>query len=246
MKVMSFNVKHISIEDIFFIWKKRYRRVAQFIRNEDPDVLGMQEITKKGKKFLSNYLPEYNIVGESRHSGFFTDEYNPILIKKKYKITSYKTYSLSDNIEKLGTKTKQDNFPRICVVVHMETKKERYVLINTHIDNSDFENRKRLLNILEKIIVKENNDNELIVIMGDYNMTIGNKNLAAFSKKYLNPFKDYTESTFPELSHLKPLDHIFLDKRLDFSDDKIHKNSNDRGFLSDHNPISCCIKLKKD
>ena len=245
MKIMSFNVKHIPLEDIFFLWKKRYEKVAEFIEHEKPDILGMQEITKKGKKFLEKKLSNYNIVGESRHSIIFTNEYNPILIKKDYKILNSNTYSLYYNINKLCTKTKDDNFPRICVIAHIKKNDIKYMIVNTHIDNSSFNNKKRLLNILKEIIETNQKSDEFVIIMGDYNMTIGNKNLLNFSKDFLNPFKDYKEGTFPSLPDIRPLDHIFIDKRLSFSCDKIHKNSNERYFLSDHNPISCLINEKK-
>ena len=245
MKVMSFNVKHIPIEDILFLWKKRYRRLVQYIKENNPDILGMQEITRSGKKYLEKELNDYNIIGDSRHSFIFTDEYNPILINKKYVIEHTKTYSLSENIYKLGTKTKLDTFPRICVIAHISYNKNKYLIINTHIDNSSFENKKRLLNILNEIINKEKKSNEYVIIMGDFNMTMGNKNLADFSKMFLNPFKDYIEGTFPSSPNLRPLDHIFLDKKLKFSNDVILKNSNERGFLSDHNPICCDVILKK-
>ena len=245
MKIMSFNVKHIPFEDFFFIWKKRYKKLINLIKRENPDILGMQEITKSGKKYIEKKLTQYNVIGDSRHSAFLTDEYNPVLIKKEYNIKSSKTYSLSENINKLGTKTKDDNYPRICVVVHINKNSDNFLIVNTHIDNSSFENKNRLLEILKKIIKDEKKDNEFIIMLGDYNMTMGNVNLYNFSKEYVSPFKDYKEGTFPSSLNLRALDHIFLDKRLNYSKDKIHKDSNDRGFLSDHNPISCIVTLKK-
>ena len=245
MKIMSFNVKHNIIEDVLFTWKKRYKMVKQFIEKEDPDILGMQEITRLGNSFFKRKFYNYNIIGDSRHSSFLTNEYNPILIKKEFNILSYNTYSLSSNINKLGTKTDEDKFPRICVVAHVEKDEKKFIIVNTHLDNSGFENKKRLLGILEGIINKEKKKDEFAIIMGDFNMTLGNKNLLEFSKKYVNPFKDHNEGTFISLTNSKTLDYIFIDKKLGFLDDKIYKNSNDNGFLSDHNPISCCIKLKK-
>ena len=175
----------------------------------------------------------------------FTNEYNPILIKKDYELISNNTFSLSENIYKLGNKTKNDKFPRICVVDHIKKDNKKYIIVNTHIDNSSFQNKKRLLDIYEKIIDKELSDDEYIILMGDYNMTIDNKNLKFFSKKYLDPFKDYKIGTFPALPNLKALDHIFIDKKLGYCDDKIYTDSNDRCFLSDHNPIGCSVSEKK-
>ena len=241
MKVMTYNIEHLTFKDIFFTWRNRYKKVVDYIKLEDPDILGMQEITKKGVRYLKKYLSDYNIVGESRHSIIFTDEYTPLLIKKDYELLSYKTYSLSSNIYKLGVKTKEDNFPRICVVCHIKKDKNKYIVINTHIDNSSGPNKKRLLNIFKEIIKKEKAKDELIIIMGDFNMTLNNDDLLEFSKEYKDPFKDYTYGSFCPNPKGKSLDHIFLDKKLTYKKDKIDVNSNDKCFLSDHYPLSCEI-----
>jgi endonuclease/exonuclease/phosphatase family metal-dependent hydrolase len=74
-------------------------------------------------------------------------------------------------------------------------------------------------------------------------MTLDNENLLKYSKKYVDPFKNHKETTFPQDTSIKALDHIFLDQRLTYSDEIIYSNSNDNGFMSDHNPISCIVKI---
>ena len=243
MKIMSFNIRHSVIQDILGLWRKRYKGVLNFIISENPDVLGLQELTPKGKKYLQKRLSDFNVVGDKRNSAIFTNEYNCIFIKKKYEIISHKTYSLSENINKLGTKSKDDNFPRICVVVHIKSGKNKFMIVNTHIDNSDSANKKRLLDIYSKILEDNLLKDEYIVLLGDYNMTLKNDNLVKFSKNYIDPFKDYKQGTFPSRPSMLALDHIFLDKRISYSNDKIHNTLNDRGYLSDHYPISCEIRI---
>lgn len=246
MKIMSFNIKHSIIEDMLGLWRKRYKRVFNFIISEKPDILGLQELTTKGRKYLRKRLNEYNVVGDKRHSAIFTNEYNCIFIKKEYEIISHKTYSLSSNITKLGTKSKCDKFPRICVVAHIKIGKTKFMIVNTHIDNSDTKNKKRLLDIYSKIIDDNLIKDEYIILLGDYNMTVKNDNLVRFSKKYIDPFKDYKQGTFPSRPEMPALDHIFLDKRMTYSNDRIHNNSNDRGYMSDHYPISCEVIIKNN
>ena len=76
-------------------------------------------------------------------------------------------------------------------------------------------------------------------------MTVKNHNLVSFSKEYLDPFKDYNVGTFPSRPDMMALDHIYLDKRLRYKNDKIYVDSNKKGFLSDHNPISCEVSVPK-
>ncbi len=245
MKVMTFNIKHIVFEDVFWMWKKRYKKAVELIKNENPDIVGFQEITWKSKRFIEKSFPDYYILGKSRHSKLLSNEYNSLMIRRKYELISYKTYSLSDNINKLGTMTKDDKYPRICVIAHIKDKKNYFMIVNTHIDNSDGNNKKRLLDIYKKIINDELKENEYVILVGDYNMTIDNKNLLEFSNDYVDPFKNYEVGSYPDRPDVKALDHIFLDKRLSFSCDRIHTESNDSGFISDHNPVSCRVHIKK-
>lgn len=245
MKVMSFNIKHKILEDIFGLWKKRYAKVKDFIIKENPDIVGVQELTRKAKNYLTKELTDYQIIGKSRHSFFLSNEYNCILIKKEYKILRHNTYSLSDKIHSLGRKTKADKFPRICVVAHILVGDDRYMIVNTHIDNSGMKNKKRLLKIYNKIVQTHKRKDEFLIMTGDYNMTLDNPNLEKFSRKYDDPFREYTMSTFTEDSDMKAIDHIFLDVRLDYKNEKIHTDSNDNGYLSDHYPISCDVEIEK-
>lgn len=243
MKVMSFNVKHRIFEDITGLWKKRYIKIKEYILKENPDILGLQELSKKGKKYLDRELKDYYIIGKKRHSIIFTNEYNCILIKKKYEITSHNTFSLSDKINVLGRKNKKDNFPRICVVGHIIAEGKKIIVVNTHLDNSGYKNKKRLLKIYERIVESQSKDEEYIILTGDYNMTLDNKNLKKFSEKYTVPFEKVEVSTFTGYDDIGPIDHIFLDKRLKYRNAKIHIDSNDNGHLSDHYPISCEVEI---
>ena len=243
IKVMSFNLRHIIKEEIFGLWKKRYEKIVNYIQNEDPDIIGVQELTRKGKRYLKRKLKEYKIVGKKRYSIIFTNEYNCVLVKRKFKIKGHKTYSLSDKINILGRKSRHDNFPRICTLVHIEIDNDKYMIANTHIDNSSKENKKRQLDIFDKIVDTHKKEDEYLIITGDFNMTLDNKNLLNYSKKYTDPFKDFTITTFPSNPDLKALDHIFIDKKLTYSEAKIHNHSNDNGFMSDHNPISCKVTI---
>ena len=117
------------------------------------------------------------------------------------------------------------------------------MIANTHIDNSSTENKKRMLDIFDKIVEDHKKSEEYVIITGDFNMTYDNKNLVNYAKKYNDPFRNYTIGTFPSVPDMKALDHIFLDKRLSYYGDKIYSDSNDNGFMSDHNPISCIVEI---
>ena len=76
-------------------------------------------------------------------------------------------------------------------------------------------------------------------------MSLDNKNMAEFANKYLDPFKEYTESTFPSIPDIRSIDHILLDKRFKYKKERIHSDANDYGYMSDHYPMSCEITINK-
>ena len=244
MIVMTYNIKHSIKEDIFGLWRKRYRSAVKYIKEKNPDLVGLQEITRKGKRYLKRNLKDYKIVGKSRHSVIFTNEFNCLLIKKDFKINGHKTYSLSDKIYSLGRKAKTDNFPRICTLAHLEKDNHKYFFINTHIDNSDKENKNRLLDILQSIIDKYKKDDELLIITGDFNMSNKNKNLVRFKEKYVDPFENDKTGSFPRLPELSAIDHIFLDNNFTYKNGLIDTCANDLEYKSDHYPVMCEIKEK--
>ncbi len=243
LKIMSFNLRHIIKEEFFGAWKTRYARIVDFIKCNNPDIVGVQELTRKGKRYLKRNLRDYNIIGKKRHSIIFTNEYNCLLVKKDIKITWHKTFSLSDKINRLGRKSKEDNFPRICTVAHLQKENIKYFFANTHIDNSNSENKKRMLDIFDSIVNKYKKKEEYVIITGDFNMSLNNKYLEKYAEKYLDPLKNYQKTTYASDPDMRAIDHIFLDKKFTYRNEKVHSNSNDFGFMSDHYPISCEIEI---
>ena len=238
MKVMSFNLKDSIFDNLTFRWLYRYRKILKYILSVNPDIIGTQELTHSGRRYLMKRLTNYNIYGDSRKSNIFNDEYNSIIIKRSYKVKKFSTYSLSDDKNRLGTRGEFDNFPRICVVVHCEKNGTKYLIVNTHIDNSnDRSNRRRLLTIVNNIIKEEKDRDELLIVTGDFNMTL-NKNIEKFviDNKLINVFEDYKKSTFPSRPEMRMIDYIMVDKKL-----KVKKYIVGDCNMSDHLPIMCIL-----
>lgn len=244
MKIMSFNLRHSIIQSITGYWLFRYRNIVKYLNKDTYDIIGTQEVTRFSKRYLKKHMNNYNVIGEGRGSFIFTNEYNVILINKKYEITKYKTYSLSNDINVLGTKLVGYNFPRICSVVHFKDDKHKYLVINTHIDNSTSDNKKKMLDILEKILKLEREDDELVIITGDFNMSM-NKKIEKFisNNKLKNIFKDNEKSSFVKDDNMRRIDHIFVSNKFKIKDSYIDYECNNNKCISDHYSIVGEISL---
>ena len=235
MIIMTFNIKNSYS---LFKWKKKIDSAIALIKDINPDIIGTQELTKKAKKYIENNLSDYLIVGEPRGSRFISNEYNAILIKKellKHKYVS-KTYALSKTPDKLGTKFKSDLFPRICTILHIEYNNKKYLVINTHLDNSLEINRIKQLKKLNEIITLEKQSDELLVITGDFNMTL-RSDLRLF-KEYnkLNCTKDL-DSTLIDFPKRKQIDYIFTSNDIKYVDYKKVTKKYNGIYASDHYPV---------
>ena len=100
-----------------------------------------------------------------------------------------------------------------------------------------------MLDIFDSIIEKYKKEDEHIIITGDFNMSLNNKEMLKYSKNYLDPFKNYQGTTYATDPDMRAIDHIFLDKKFIYRKEKVHTDSNDFGFMSDHYPLSCEINL---
>lgn len=250
MKIMSFNVKN---DTIFTIGKKRwpfrYAAINEIIKQEDPDIIGMQEVTDKMLADLE--LNKYAHVGKSRNRFFdFANEKNIILYKKNdFKILNSKTIWLSPSPEKLGSRTLGSIYPRICTYISLQAKNYQvYHIYNTHLDHLFGFVRHAQINHLQHFI--NTVQHAPIVVMGDFNTTMRSKYIQQLVNELdLNncfQFCDQLFNThigsFPNFNNNSlPIDYIFTSKDLIINNTIILDNKINDHYASDHFPIICNI-----
>ena len=62
MKIMSFNLKDSIFDNLTFRWLYRYRKILKYILDVNPDIIGTQELTHSGRRYLMKRLTNYNII----------------------------------------------------------------------------------------------------------------------------------------------------------------------------------------
>ncbi len=237
MKIMTFNFK--NTRDIFLnkVLEKRLMMTIDMFNKNIPDIIGMQEITNKELKYFKKKLNKYNIIGESRYSFGLSNEYNPLFLSKNIKIIKYKTYSLSENVNKLGTKLPNTKYPRICTISHIIYHNGQYLVINTHLDHQHDETRKIELSILTKIINEELEQKEMLIVLGDFNMD-KNKIVDEFKNNNNLIVTNNVGNTYKN----KAIDYIFVSKSLKVNKAIKLEKEYDDVTISDHNPVLVEIK----
>jgi len=261
LKWATMNIRLDNPADSMDNWKYRKDTVAQFIKEQGLDIVGMQEVLHNQLTDLKERLPEYTEVGVGREDGATKGEYTPIFFKKdKFEVLDSNTFWLSQYPDSAGFIGWDGACPRIATWVKLKYKKtgKVFMAINTHFDHVGGEARnKGALLIIDRI--KELPGNEPAVLTGDFNV---NNKSDAYNTLTKNTFVlkdafqiadkksgvDYTYHSFGrrEKSQREMIDFIFVTPQIKVNSVLIPEEPT-RGtgvtFLSDHNPQIAEIEL---
>ena len=197
LKIMTYNVycknekvKNASTGKVTDCrYETRARYIVNNIMDNEPDSIGLQEVTPELKLFLENFEDlngrilgaRYAAVGEYRDSG--TDKSNEGCFiyynKDKYQVVKSGTIWLSESAEKYS-KHSESNYARIATYALLENKEtgEEYVHVNTHLEHDHTSEKKTnsaAVSGAEQIVQLLNSSfpNTPAVITGDFNQLKG-------------------------------------------------------------------------
>ena len=93
---MTYNIRLNTDADGINKWDNRKEGIVSLIKNEDVDILGIQEALPDQIEYLSNQLKDYNYIGEGRNGGN-SGEYTAIYFKsEKILLEEEETFWLSE------------------------------------------------------------------------------------------------------------------------------------------------------
>lgn len=252
IKWATFNIRLDTPYDSLNNWEYRKDSVASFIRNQDLDIVGMQEVLHNQLIDLKTRLPEYAEIGVGREDGKTKGEYAPIFFKKdRFEVLDNNTFWLSQYPDSIGFIGWDGACTRIATWAKMKDKQNGkiFMAINTHFDHVGTEaRRKGALLIIEKI--KEIVGDKPAVLTGDFNV---NDSSEAYNTLTTNSFvlkdahkeaatKEGVNYTFHNFGRIEPsscekIDFIFITPNIKVSNSYIPEEAKQEGkFLSDHNP----------
>ena len=175
----TFNIRYNNPDDVKagFGWEDRKQRVAQYILDNDIDIVGMQEVLNDQLTYLQSSLKEYSYIGVGRTDGNTEGEYSCIFYKKdKYEVLDQGNFWLSETPDKIGSIGWDAAIERIASWGKFRDKKtgKIFMAVNTHFDHVGVEARKQsALLIIKKI--REIVGTRPAVVTGDFNITDQNE-----------------------------------------------------------------------
>ncbi|MGL4772089.1 MAG: endonuclease/exonuclease/phosphatase family protein [Clostridium sp.] len=258
MRVMTFNLRCDFILDFKNRWDNRKDIVYEILSEYDCDVIGVQELTPRMHKDISSALDGFNIVGSPRSKRFFMES-NDILIAKRHKVESHKTFWLSETPDKVGSRIWYSMFPRICTTSTITLENGKKIRIyNTHLDVLLPKAREYGLRKIGEFIESEHKKDGIpVVLMGDFNATPNSKLIREFQEKGLSSksfiavqeknkalYNKSTMSSFNGKEEGLHIDYIFVSEEIEIVDVKILTHNKDGRYPSDHYPIIADLRFK--
>ncbi|MFA8343975.1 MAG: endonuclease/exonuclease/phosphatase family protein [Rhodothermaceae bacterium] len=172
VKIMSFNIRYDNPGDSLNNWNERKFLVADIIKKEQPDIIGIQEALRHQLDDLSKMLPDYFWVGIGRDDGENLGEFAPVFYnKKRFKKYDSQTFWLSETPEKVS-RGWDAACNRICTYIKLEdlTTNKVIMVFNTHFDHAGKIAQKESAKLITKKIFSLS-ESFPFVLTGDFNIT---------------------------------------------------------------------------
>jgi len=172
LRVMTFNILQGNAhKDNENRWENRRELVVNILRENQPDLVGLQEALHLQLDHLRQGLGQYREIGVGRDDGKTQGEYCAILYRlDRFDVDESGTFWLSDTPEAPGSITWGNACTRICTWARFIEKKSRlaFYAFNLHLDHVSQPSREKSVVLLAKRIAGRKQPDPFIVT-GDFN-----------------------------------------------------------------------------
>jgi len=250
-------------------WENRRDLVVNILRENQPDVVGLQEALRLQLDQIRQGLGQYREIGVGRDDGKTEGEYCAILYRlDRFDVDESGTFWLSDTPEVPGSITWGNACTRICTWARFIEKKSRlaFYAFNLHLDHVSQPSREKSAVLLVKRIAGRKWPDPFIVT-GDFNAgednpailylkgrkaldkdnagPVPNPILLADTFRVLHP-DDKEVGTFNELQGKRSgpkIDYIFVPGDLEVLQAEIVRTQYAGRWPSDHFPVAATLRL---
>jgi endonuclease/exonuclease/phosphatase family metal-dependent hydrolase len=261
IRVMTLNIRYDNPDDSANAWANRIPVICDFLMDEKPDLLGMQEVLFHQYELLDTVMKEYSSFGVGRSDGAKAGEMNPVFFRKdRFDMVRTKTFWLSETPEVAGSMAWGASLPRIVTWVELADKNthEHLFFFNTHFahdsDSARIKSSALLLFKADSIA-----SGFPFVITGDFNMIPSSKGYSILTGPFesIPLLKDsydiskknpegplYTFNGFSDKPGSGRIDYIFVRDGMKVLDHSTIIRKERGIYISDHWPVEALILLK--
>ena len=249
IKVMSYNIRMSDAKDGTNSWMYRYAATGEMIKDQQPDVFGVQEATYDQMYFLEQNFKDYKSYGGGREDGKKKGEYTAIFWNKKaVSMLDGGMFWLSETPQE-ASKGWDAECLRTATWALFKDKEtgNRFYVVNTHLDHVGKEARRKGLDLIMEKMAQTNKSGLPVVLMGDFNVkpydavlkdveaNMSNARKAAAKTDSVGTYNNWGKSS-------DIIDYIYYTGFSSCSEyQTVTKKYADRKFVSDHYPITAVL-----
>jgi endonuclease/exonuclease/phosphatase family metal-dependent hydrolase len=262
IKVMTLNLRYDNPRDSLNAWPNRAMMVCRFLKEEKPDLLGMQEVLSHQLNVLDSALnDEYASVGVGRSDGANEGEMNPVFYRKdRFDMIRTITFWLSETPDVPGSISWGSSLPRIVTWMELidKTDHQRFYYFNTHFAHDS--DSARIMSSRYLISTVDSITNSLpFIVTGDLNMlptstgysilTGPNENVPLMRDSFIiskhRPYgPEFTFNGWSDDPGSGRIDYIFVRNGMSVSEHRTIIRKEKGIYLSDHWPVTASVSIK--
>jgi endonuclease/exonuclease/phosphatase family metal-dependent hydrolase len=264
LAVMTFNIRYGTAKDGENAWQFRRAMLFDVIREQDPDLIGLQEALDGQITEIVTALPGYAVVGVGRDDGARAGEYSAILYRsERLNVAEAGTFWFSDTPAVPGSKSWGNNITRICTWARFVDRDGRaFWHYNVHLDHQSQPSRERSTELLRLQVDARSFPAEPVIVTGDFNVGETNPALATMTggqgaEASLAPFVDTYRVLHPDerevgtFNGFKPaatqgdkIDYVLVQPGTQVLGADIVRTSRNNRYPSDHFPVVARVRLQ--
>ena len=170
--VMTFNIRYGTAEDGDNHWDRRRDLLFQVIRDENADIVGLQEALRFQIEQIVDAVPAYAFVGVGRDDGRESGEHTAILYRReRLSVLESDTFWFSDTPGQPGSTGWGNRITRICTWARFgDTGGRPFYVFNVHLDHESQPSRERSVQLLAARIRERAVPGDPVIVTGDFNI----------------------------------------------------------------------------
>lgn len=262
LTVMSFNIRLGTAKDGENHWTARREMLFDVIREQDADLVGLQEAFAFQIDEIVAAVPMYAVVGVGRDDGVRAGEYSAILFRKdRLQVAEAGTFWFSDTPSVPGSKSWGNNITRICTWTRFVDRDGRgFYHFNLHLDHQSQPSRERSTGLLKQRIEGRSVTKEPVIVTGDFNVGEGNPALMTLVGRGPGdspaPFVDTFRVRHPDATTVgtfngfkfgatggDKIDYVLVQPGTEVTAADIVRTSRNERYPSDHFPVVARVRL---
>lgn len=256
--VMSFNIRYATARDGENHWTLRRAFLLDVVREQDADIIGLQEALDSQIREIADAIPGYAVVGVGREDGRTAGEYAAILVRKdRFNVAEAGTFWFSDSPAVPGSTSWGNRVTRICTWARLVDRDGTALWVyNVHLDHESQPSRERSAELLRRRIGSRSAPGEPVIVTGDFNVGEDNPAIRTMvgDKAFLDTFRlvhpeEKQAGTFNgfELDAVDgpKIDYVLVQPGAEVLSAAIVRTVRNGRYPSDHFPVVARVRLSR-